>query len=147
MISPPLCEVSHPFLGVIPLHRLSKTIDPSHIWHRRRDRWFLVDSVPSSSPTIKMCPSQEKSPKLAQIRFNSFPHNRRLNTGQDQRVCSTHDLLVVDLQQEERVERVLEQAPDPKPRPSGVLGFRQGPARFPGLLREVRIVLSRAGGR
>lgn len=53
----------------------------------------------------------------------------------------THDLQVVDLQQEERVEGVLEKAPDPQPRASRVLGFGQRPARLPGLPREVRVVL------
>lgn len=54
---------------------------------------------------------------------------------------NTHDFQVVDLQQQERVERVLKQAPNPQSCASRVLRLRQCPARFASLLREVRVVL------
>lgn len=55
----------------------------------------------------------------------------------------TYDLKVVDLQQQERVQRVLEQAPNPQSRASFVLLLGQRPSRLSRLLAKVRVVLSK----
>lgn len=53
----------------------------------------------------------------------------------------THDLKVFHLQKQERVQRVLEQPPNPQPRAPLILLLGQRPSRLSRLLVKVRIVL------
>ena len=53
----------------------------------------------------------------------------------------THDLKVVELQQQERVKRVFEQPPNPQSRASLVFLLGQRPSRLSRLLAKVRVVL------